>query len=71
MGQIFFVNPFAKTQVTGGIKTIYNHAKLLRERARLQQTASEHWKPSKTLCIVSRLAATLTQELKRSIINEA
>jgi hypothetical protein len=21
MGQIFFVNPFAKTQVTGGIKT--------------------------------------------------
>ena len=31
MGQIIFVNPFAKAQVTGGIKTTYNHAELLRE----------------------------------------
>jgi hypothetical protein len=40
MGQIFFVNSFAKTQVTGGIKTIYNHAKLLREKS----LASTHCK---------------------------
>jgi hypothetical protein len=65
MGQIFFVNPFAKTQVTGGIKTIYNHAKLLRELGfnTLQASTGNHPKHSAT--------ATLTQELKRSIINEA
>ena len=31
MGQIIFINPFKKTEITGGIKTTYNHAALLRE----------------------------------------
>jgi tetratricopeptide (TPR) repeat protein len=31
MGQIVFINPFSNVEVTGGIKTTYNHADLLRQ----------------------------------------
>src|SRR5216684_3721774 len=31
MGQIVFINPFAKTRISGGIKATYHHAELLTE----------------------------------------
>jgi len=31
MGRIIFISPFKKTEITGGIKTTYNHAALLHE----------------------------------------
>src|SRR5258705_11828467 len=31
MGQIIFINPFARTRISGGIKATYHHAELLTE----------------------------------------
>ena len=31
MGRIVFLNPFTRTEISGGIKTAYRHAELLTE----------------------------------------
>ena len=31
MGRIVFLNPFVRTEISGGIKTAYRHAELLAE----------------------------------------